>query len=172
LNSVSSSDAYPNYFLGVPYSYSQGAAQAEDLTNYGLYLFAQDSWKIKPNLTLNYGFRWELNTPYVDSGNRLQTFRPGQDTTQYPCWLSASSAQSLGTTPGDCGPTSANYAYFPTGLVFRAIRVFRGVDFDLLQGLCAKIWLGLQPQLERGPLGEDYQRPGKIHDPRRLWNFL
>jgi len=23
LNSVSSSDAYPNYFLGVPYSYSQ-----------------------------------------------------------------------------------------------------------------------------------------------------
>src|SRR5208337_3472080 len=113
-----SADAYPDYFLGVPTTYSQGAAQAENLTNYGLYLFAQDSWKIKPNFTLNYGLRWELNTPYVDSGNRLQTFRPGQDTTLYPCWLSASSAQALGTTAGDCGPTSANCAYYPTGLVF------------------------------------------------------
>ena len=33
---AANADAYPDYFLGVPTSYSQGAAQAEDLTNYGL----------------------------------------------------------------------------------------------------------------------------------------
>jgi outer membrane receptor protein involved in Fe transport len=162
LNSVSSSDAYPNYFLGVPYSYSQGAAQAEDLTNYGLYLFAQDSWKIKPNLTLNYGFRWELNTPYVDSGNRLQTFRPGQDTTQYPCWLSASSAQSLGTTPGDCGPTSANYAYFPTGLVFPGDKgVPGGLTSTYYKAFAPRFGLAYSPSWSEGPLAKITSGPGK-----------
>ena len=56
--------SYPNYFLGAPTSYTQGAAQRENLRNTSLYLFAQDSYKLKPNLTLNYGLRWELNTPY------------------------------------------------------------------------------------------------------------
>jgi outer membrane receptor protein involved in Fe transport len=165
LNSVTSSDAYPNYFLGVPYSYSQGAAQAEDLTNYGLYLFAQDSWKIKPNLTLNYGFRWELNTPYVDSGNRLQTFRPGQDTTQYPCWLSASSAQSLGTTPGDCGPTATttgNYAYFPTGLVFPGDKgVPGGVTSTYYKAFSPRFGLAYSPGWTDGPLAKITGGPGK-----------
>src|SRR6202043_4159199 len=82
--------SYPNYFLGAPNSYTQGAAQREDLRNTSLYLFAQDSFKIKPNFTLNYGLRWELNTPYYDTGNRLQTYRPGKATTQYPCVLNTS----------------------------------------------------------------------------------
>ena len=85
-------------FLARRTSYSQGAAQGENVRNTALYLFAQDSWKIKPNLTLNYGLRWELNTPYYDTGNRLQTFRPGQVTTQYPCWISADNAAAFGTT--------------------------------------------------------------------------
>ena len=76
---------YADYFLGSPNTYSQGAAQGENVRNAAYYLFAQDSWKIKSNLTLNYGLRWELNTPFYDLGNRLQTFRPGQITTQYPC---------------------------------------------------------------------------------------
>ena len=161
--SSSSADAYPDYFLGVPTTYSQGAAQAEDLTNYGLYLFAQDSWKIKPNLTLNYGFRWELNTPYVDSGNRLQTFRPGQDTTQYPCWLSASSAATLGTTPGDCGPTSANYAYFPTGLVFPGDQgVPQGLTSTYYKALAPRIGLAYSPSWAEGPLAKITGGPGKF----------
>jgi len=158
----SSPDAYPDYFLGVPTSYSQGAAQAEDLTNYGLYLFAQDSWKIKPNLTLNYGLRWELNTPYVDSGNRLQTFRPGQDTTQYPCWLSASSAATLGTTPGDCGPTSANYAYFPTGLVFPGDKgVPQGLTATYYKAFAPRFGLAYSPSWTEGPLAKITGGPGK-----------
>jgi len=155
-------DAYGDYFLGTPYQYSQGAAQGLDTTNYGLYLFMQDSWKIKPNLTLNYGLRWELNTPYVDAGNRLQTFRPGQDTTQYPCWLSPGSQQSLNTSAPQCGPNSANNAYFPTGLVFPGDKgVPRGLTSTYYNAWAPRIGLAFSPNWSDGVLGALAGGPGK-----------
>ena len=100
---------YPNYLLGLVDQYQQGAAQVENVRTTALYLFGQDSWKIRPNLTLNYGLRWELNTPLTDIGHHVQTFRPGQVTSTYPCELSAYGEGLLGTD--DCS------SVFPTGLV-------------------------------------------------------
>jgi hypothetical protein len=74
---------YPNYLFGLPDSYLQGSAQTEDVRGNSIYLFGQDSWKIKPNLTLNYGLRWEYNQPIYDAGLRYQTFRPGQADTVF-----------------------------------------------------------------------------------------
>jgi len=115
----------PDYLLGFPGSYGQGSAQVEHVRSTGLYLFAQDSWKMKPNLTLNYGLRWELNTPIADISKHVQTFRPGQNSTIYPCQLSAASIGSLGTSdctsveptglvvPGDAGiPTALTQTYY------------------------------------------------------------
>jgi Carboxypeptidase regulatory-like domain len=115
----------PDYLLGFPGSYGQGSAQVEHVRSTGLYLFAQDSWKLRPNLTLNYGLRWELNTPIADVSKHVQTFRPGQNSTIYPCQLSAASIASLGTSdctsveptglvvPGDAGvPTGLTQTYY------------------------------------------------------------
>jgi outer membrane receptor protein involved in Fe transport len=63
-NDVGADNQFASYLLGLPSNYSQGSAQEERVRSTSLYLFAQDSWKIKPNLTLNYGLRWELNTPF------------------------------------------------------------------------------------------------------------
>ncbi|MGA8868920.1 MAG: carboxypeptidase regulatory-like domain-containing protein, partial [Candidatus Sulfotelmatobacter sp.] len=93
---------FPNFLLGLPDQYGQGSPQTENVRSTSTYLFAQDSWKIKPNLTLNYGLRWEFNTPIADMGHKVQTFRPGQATQLFPC---------LDTGTNDCA------SQFPTGLV-------------------------------------------------------
>jgi hypothetical protein len=110
-------DLIPNYLLGLPDIYLQGSAQHENVRSTALYLYAEDSWKVQPNLSLNYGLRWELNTPIADIGGRTQTFRPGQDTHVFPCQLAADNP--LGATFGstDCNPGSAGEAVFPRGLV-------------------------------------------------------
>src|SRR5258706_488020 len=95
---------FPNYLLGLPDSYLQGSAQSEDVRGNSIYLFAQDSWKIRGNLPLNYGLRWEYNQPLYDAGLRYQTFRPGQATTTYPCQLTAASQANLGYPDTNCNP--------------------------------------------------------------------
>ncbi len=72
-------DNYAEFLLGLTDTYTQGSGQREDIRATSLYPFAQDSWKIKPNLTLNYGLRWELDTPLTDISGHVETFRPGQN---------------------------------------------------------------------------------------------
>jgi hypothetical protein len=110
-NDTQLSDPYGNYLLGLPVGYTQGSANTELVRSTSLYLFAQDSWKIRPNLTLNYGLRWEMNTPLTDIGQKVQRFNPGQVSTIYPCQLS--SASNL-FGPGN---TCDNQGVTPTGLV-------------------------------------------------------
>ena len=132
-NDVQFDDFIPNYLLGAPDFYLQGSAQHENVRSTILSIFGQDSWKIRPNLTLNYGLRWELQTPLTDVGHRVQTFRPGQDTTIYPCQLSPASVanfQSLGIANPDC----VNTGVLPTGLVY------------LLQGFCSSHRNRLEPR--------------------------
>jgi hypothetical protein len=107
-----------NYLLGLPDSYVQGSTQTEDVRARALYLFAQDSWKIRPNLTMNYGLRWEYNQPMYDAGLRYQTFRPNQADTVFQCQLSTDSLNSLGYSNPNCAdPNSDSAAVFPLGLV-------------------------------------------------------
>ncbi len=161
-NDVGFSSAYPDYFLGTSSSYTEGAAQGQHDRNSALYLFAQDSWKIRPNLTLNYGLRWELNTPYADTGNRLQTFRPGQATTQYPCWISPASAAATGLQAGDCGPGSGNDSVFPYGLVFPGDKgVPRGLTTTFYKAFAPRIGLAWSPSWTDGWLAKLTGGPGK-----------
>jgi len=161
-NDVGFSSAYPDYFLGASSSYTEGAAQGQHDRNTGLYLFAQDSWKIKTNLTLNYGLRWELNTPYADTGNRLQTFRPGDATTQYPCWISPQSAATTGLAAGDCGPGSGNDSAFPYGLVFPGDKgVPRGLTTTYFKAFAPRIGLAWSPSWTDGWLARLSGGPGK-----------
>ncbi len=148
---------FPNYLLGLTDQYGQGSAQSELVRSKSLYLFAQDSWKIKSNLTLNYGLRWELNTPLADAGQKVQTFRPGQVSTIYPCQLSPLSGLY---NPGvnDCNNTGV----VPTGLVVPGdAGVPKGLTKTYYKSFAPRVGLAWSPSARDGFLGKLFGGPGK-----------
>lgn len=116
-NDVGFSSLIPNYLLGLPDSFNQGSANSVDVRSTQFAPFAQDSWRLRPNLVLSSGLRWEWNTPMADASRRVQAFRPGQPTRIYPCVLSPSDPLAAMYGSSDCSPTGPARAVFPLGLV-------------------------------------------------------
>lgn len=150
---------FPNYLLGVPDEYGQGSAQAELVRSKSVYLFAQDSWKIKQNVILNYGLRWELNTPLADIGKKVQTFRPGQFSTVYPCTLPNTSPlfdPANGIT--DCNTAGVT----PVGLVVPGdAGVPNGLSNTYYKSFAPRIGLAWSPAASDGFLSKVFGGPGK-----------
>ena len=75
---------FADFLLGVPSSYAQGDSLAYYLRDHYAGIYAQDSWRAKPHLMLNYGLRWDLLPPWREKYNQLQTLVLGQQSVVYP----------------------------------------------------------------------------------------
>jgi hypothetical protein len=75
---------FADFLLGVASSYNQGDSQPFYNRNKYFGAFAQDSWKMKSSLTLNFGLRWDVNSPWYEKYNQLQTLVLGEQSRVYP----------------------------------------------------------------------------------------
>lgn len=73
-------------------------------------LFAQDSWRVTPKLTVNYGLRWDLFIPLHELQNKISTFDPSMPNPGAGNKLGALSIYGIG--PGRNGLTKVYDYYF------------------------------------------------------------
>ena len=150
-NDLGFSDLLPNYLLGLPDSYSQGSANSVDARSTQFHVFAQDAWKARSNLTLDYGLRWELNTPQFDAAKRIQGFRPGQATAIYPCALSVADPLVSTFNSNDCSPNGPARSVFPLGLVVPGDRgVPQGITNTYWKSFAPRVGLAWAPNVAKG----------------------
>src|SRR5437879_1772693 len=74
---------FADFLLGVPTNYNQASSNTYYPRHKYAAGFGQDSWRIKPSLTLNFGLRWELMQYWSEKYNQNPTFILGEQSRVY-----------------------------------------------------------------------------------------
>src|SRR2546427_1381396 len=75
---------FADFLLGVPTNYNQASSNTYYPRHKYAAGFGQDSWRVKPSLTLNFGLRWELMQYWSEKYNQNPTFILGEQSKVYP----------------------------------------------------------------------------------------
>ncbi len=128
--------AFADFLLGVPSNFTQSTGQPFYLRNRYAGAFFEDSWRVRSDLTLNLGVRWDLIMPWWEKNNNIQTVVPGEQSVLYP-----NAIPGL-VVPGDPG--------IPSTLSPSKYRNF-----------APRIGFAYSPHFDRGFLGTIFGGPGK-----------
>jgi hypothetical protein len=137
----STGNGFADFLLGLPDFYSQQSSPAfyESAANGGI--FAQDSWRIRPNVTINYGLRWDYITPWAEKHHQTTTFVQGVQSTTFP-------GAPLGyLVPGDPLPDGS--------------RIPAAIAPSPLDNFSPRVGIAYSPRLSDGFLGRLTGGPGK-----------
>ncbi len=96
----STGDPGLDFLLGIPNSYAQGSGSIIIAQSYEHYFYAQDQWRVKPNLTLTLGAGYQIDTPieeFQNNGLSRACVQPGVQSKVFP------TAPVGYTLPGDPG---------------------------------------------------------------------
>jgi len=83
-NPAASGNALADFLLGVPSSVSQDTPVTAYTNTWYTALFLQVDFRLLPNLTLDPGIRWDVQTPPTDPENRVANYRTGQQSVVRP----------------------------------------------------------------------------------------
>jgi hypothetical protein len=154
---------------------------------YDMASFVQDDFKVRPNLTLNFGLRWEINSNIGEAGGRLSSAfpqllaaTPATDAGTYAGWvvpsnfpgtvptgitrLSGHSVTSQDLPLHNFGPRFG-FAWTPTSSVKTAVRGGYGIYYTrpngnaTLQVLTGPPFVGIRQLLGAGNSAATFQNP-------------
>lgn len=128
-NSETGSD-FVDFLLGAPSSYVQGQSYPSYGRNFYFGAYLQDSWRIKSNLTFNYGFRYDVSAPWHEKFNEIQTLIPGEQSIVFP------GSPAGWVFPGDPGVPSS---LAPTRWNNMAPRLGLAYSFGDHEGMLGKV---------------------------------
>ena len=161
---------FADFLLGIPSGYIQAAGAPFYLRNKYAGVFAQDSWRARSDLTINYGMRWDMIMPWYEKYNQIQTIVPGQQSVVYPGAPEGLVFPGDADIPSTLSPTRyANFsprigvAYAPSfhtgalkaifGENQSSVRAGYGIFKTAFQGLSGGIMFSIPPY------GENYLSP-------------
>jgi hypothetical protein len=84
INGTETGDPFADLLIGVPSSFQQSSGEPFYLRNRYVGAYAQDSWRVRSDLTLNAGLRWDLIMPFWEKFNQIQTYVAGEQSVLYP----------------------------------------------------------------------------------------
>jgi hypothetical protein len=131
-----------DFLIGAPDFYYQSANSFNAIRGKQFSTFFQDEWKVRPNLTLNLGLRYEYTQPKRDPLKRNPMFIYGDQSTTYPlapeglvfpCDPKAPCPGTMFPDRLDFGPR-VGVAWDPFGSGKTSIRAGFGIFYDVING--------------------------------------
>jgi Carboxypeptidase regulatory-like domain len=127
---------FADYLIGAPVNFTQASQQLLDSRDKYFGVYAQDSWRARPTLTINFGLRYEIMSPWYDTQNKLETVIAGEQSKAFP------TAPTGLVIPGDPG-------------VPRTLAPIQYHNF------APRIGFAYSPDTTEGLLGKVFGGPGK-----------
>lgn len=76
---------FADFLLGADSgNFTQSSQQILDNRAYYLGAYLEDAWRARSSMTLNYGIRYEIITPWWDKTNKIETIVPGLQSVVFP----------------------------------------------------------------------------------------
>ena len=73
-----------DFLVGDLYKFTQGAGEVAPVSGWQPGFYGQDLYRLRPNISLTLGLRWDPNLPPQITAGRAATFVPNQKSTVYP----------------------------------------------------------------------------------------
>ena len=171
IDGTETGSAFADFLIGVPSTFTQSSGQPFYLRNRYAGLFAQDSWRARSDLTINFGLRWDYIMPFWEKHNNIQTIIPGRQSVLYPGLPEDLVVPGDPGIPGTISPSKTDNFAPRIGLAYAprfehgilkeifgdsgesSIRASCGIFYTAFPGLAAGVMYGVPP------FGDNYLSP-------------